>query len=509
MLSCKALILSYLYNLGGEGGDIRYKKQMRGVSLPCVLGIALALAPLASAAPQDASQRATQARDILQQARALLRDLPERGLPGAAARLAGLQARAGDLAGALDTANSLAKPADRAEALGNISWRLAQKGETAAALSALEPVEEGQRKAAWYSTIALNLVKRGDYAGARRVMALTQDARDSQVDVLTSIARAQKKAGDAAAAGKTLNEALAAAEQEHAENPDVDISVEPEILARIAETQDALGDHRAALATLKRLRGLVEQAQPGSRDELLKLLARSQATVGEAAAAVETANQIPINAATAAPGGHSAVPVGESREFNLYLVAKFVAQRGDVRGAREVAAGIALPNWQSYAYGDIAEAQAAAGDFAGAQETIGLIPDAASRTFTLARVAMELAHLSDPAAGRMLQLATEAAGSPLGEAAQAVFPTLAVARAEAGDISGAQAIIAGIKEEHAKVWPQRNLAEAMAKAGDVRGALALAKSQSASVNKFEMLIRVATGILEASEAENKRQAASK
>ena len=463
--------------------------------------LALALVPHASTTPQRNAPKTAQARDILRQAYTLLKDFPEDSRPGAAAKLAHLQGRAGDSSGALETASSLANPTDYTEALRNISWGLAQRGDTAAAVHVLESAPASQLRAGWYSNVAIILAGRGDIAGARRLLPLTNEALDSHAAVLTSIARAQKNAGDAAAAAKTLHEALLIADQEHAETPDAGVSDEPEILADIAQAQDALGDHPASLLTLARLGRLVEQAQPGSRDELLKLFARAQANVGEAAAAEQTANQIPINAAT----GNGPIPVGQSREYNLSLVAQLVARHGDVRGARGVAAGIALPQWQSYAYGDIAEAQADAGDLAGAQETIALIPDAASRIFSLARIAEDLAHHSSPAAEGMLQIATSAAAATPGEDPQAVLPNLAMARADTGDINGAQAIIAGLQEEHSKFLPQLHLLQAMAQAGDVPGALALAQNQSFPTNKFEMLIRVATGILDAVDAQNKKQ----
>jgi hypothetical protein len=214
-------------------------------------------------------------------------------------------------------------------------------------------------------------------------------------------------------------------------------------------------------------------------------------------------------AATAAPGGFSPIPVGESREFNLYLVARFVAKRGDLRGAREVAAGIPLAHWQAFAYGDIAKAQVAAGDFAGAQETFGLITDDAARAFHLARVAMELLHDSDPGGGRLLPLAAAAGKDPHGELQPWYFASLSMARAESGDFSGAQEAMAGMKDSFPRASAQRTLAEAMARAGDVRGALALADAPDAPKPKFEMLCSIAKGILDGIDADKKKSAAGK
>jgi tetratricopeptide (TPR) repeat protein len=469
--------------------------------------LALGMAPAASGAPQDADQRRAQAREILREACRLLKDWPAELRSSSAARVAGLQARAGDVVGALETASSLPNLADRADALGTVAWKLAQAGDLAGALNALQGAEDGERKDSWYSVVAIVLANQGDFAGARRVAAMIQEQADDRVQVITRIAVQQHKAGDDAAAKKTMEEALAAADREHTETPDAAVSAEPEILASISEAQDAMGDHSGALRTLERLRRLVAQSQPGSKDELLKLFARAQATVGEAAAAAETANQIPINAATTAPGGSSPIPVGESREFNLYLVAKFVAKKGDVRGAREVAAGISIASWQAFAYGDIAKAQIAAGDFAGAQETFALITDDAARAFHLARVAMELLHESDPGGGRLLRLAAAAGKVPHAELPPWYFASLSMARAESGDFAGAKEAMAGMKDSAPRAAAQRALVEAMARAGDVRGALALADAPDAPKPKFEMLNSIAKGILDAIDAEKKKSAA--
>jgi hypothetical protein len=78
-----------------------------------------------------------------------------------------------------------------------------------------------------------------------------------------------------------------------------------------------------------------------------------------------------------------------------------------------------------------------------------------------------------------------------------------------GDINGAQAIIAAIKQESLRTWPLRDLVEAMARAGDVRGALALANSPDAPKPRFEMLNSVAKGILDGIDAEkNKKKSAA-
>lgn len=428
-----------------------------------------------------------QARDVLREARGLLKEFPQDSRERSAVNLAGLQARAGDVSGALETANSVINPGIRADALGNIAWRLARAGDPAQALIVLEPAEEGQRKASWYSTIATILVNQGDFTGARRVSAMIRDQPDYQAQVLTLIARKQKKAGDTVAAEKTMSEAQALAEQEHIETPDAGASVEPEILVSIAEAQDAMGNHAAAMRTLERLRLLVVQSQPGSKDELLKLFARALANVGEARAAAETARQIPI--------------IWE-REFNLQVVATFLAQRGDVLQAREIAASIPSPGEQAFALGNVAEAQIVSGDLPGAQETIALISDPGTRTFTLARIALELAAKSNPAAGKLLQLAQEAAASQPGDTSPGFYSVLAQAQAKLGDIQGAQKIIAGM-DARGSIAP-RILAQEMAKAGNVPGALAMARSQAMSEIKFSLLLRVATGILEGVEAERKK-----
>jgi hypothetical protein len=461
------------------------------------LCLAFGFRVLAWPPPQDAAQRRSQAREILLRARALLSEYSENSRANPAGSLAGLQVLAGDVTAALETANELTNPSDRSRVLCAISRRLGSVGDTAQALSLLESAEDGQTKAQSYSSIATSLALRGDLDGARRVSGMIHGHRDYQAGVLALVARAQIKAGDAPAAEKTVAEALVLADLEHRGNPDPAVSVEPEILASTLRVQDDVGNQQAAERTLKRLRLLVAQGQPPNKDALLMLLARTQASRGEASDAAEIAQQISIEPEQ----GNSTrqIPAHTGRFEILAEVATAAATAGDFQQALEIAAGIPDVTMRAYALGNIAEWQFKRGYGPAAQETLGLISDSRARVFNLARIASELATMSDSSAGTVLQLAEDAAKLRKNEP-RAVYGFLADAQAKLGDYKGAQELLAKLGSGGAVA--RSSVAGQLAKTGDLSGALSIVEEER-SINKFNALLAVARGLLSAIDKDSK------
>lgn len=458
--------------------------------------VVLALAPQASAVPQQAPQLG-EVRRILREASSLVKDSEELQCGTAAANIVGQQARAGDVAGAFATANSASKAEDKATALGRIAYALGEAGDLAGALRTIGSAAEGQSKAVGYLWLAVQRAEAGEFARARAIAAMIQDQPAYRADTLTRIAAIQWKSGDQRGAEAVFAEAIQLAEREYEdhlirereERPGRLTSAAPGMLQQIATKQAELGDRAAALATVERLRGLVAEADPAvAKGLLLQDLALTQARIGEIAAALDTTKLLP----------------DYQRDFVLQFIADQQAQHGDPRGGLQTAAGVRDTAWHALALQAIARAQATDGP-AAVLETIEQVRGDAERAEALAGAAFAQASKDHAAAAQTAALAWEAAKNAKGEVASHVFGKIAVTRGLVGDIRGALEIVAGMKNGQSRVWPLWNLTGMMVKAGDTRGALALAESQDAPQAKAYALLGVAQGMLDQIEAERKKR----
>jgi tetratricopeptide (TPR) repeat protein len=161
-------------------------------------------------------------------------------------------------------------------------------------------------------------------------------------------------------------------------------------------------------------------------------------------------------------------------------IAQAQAQAGDFAGATATAAGIedrplylmTSASHKGCAKADIAEAQAQAGDFAGAMQTAAGLREVfwkASAYCSIAQAQAKVGSLS--ASKKTFDLAKRAAGAIefSWEKAEA-FEKIATAQARCGDIAGATSTAARTETDYKKLDAYLQVAVVQAGAGDVAGA---------------------------------------
>jgi hypothetical protein len=323
--------------------------------------------------------------------------------------IAWVQADTGDFAGARKTADQIRKSDvlgardlhrfPRAWALLGIAQAQARAGKLEEAVRTAKDIEDGEsgKGLAFLAVVkALAKARRWDRALATAGLIDEKDMRRSEA--FSTVARLQARAVDRAAAGKTLEKALAAAEKLPAEG--VFANNRAFALLKVAEVQLDLGEEKAA--------------------------ARSLASIPERLKA----------------------------DMDHFLVSRKVEAR-DFKGALEAAEKLppARTPWDVWSSRDaalavVATAQAKAGDFKGAEETLGKVRQQGSKISASAGVAVALARAGQrEKAARLLRAAVpdaEAVGPDKGWAddVRLRVQQLAAALAEAGEEKAALAWIA-------------------------------------------------------------------
>ena len=327
--------------------------------------------------------------------------------------------------------------------------------------------------------------------------------------ILRARAVAQAMAGDRAAAAKSFDLAILAAEHTH----------EPtQVLSAIAESQFKTGDRAAAAQTLEQAFGHAMSLGLSDRGGALRDVAVARARAGDGTGARQTAALIQSGADRSRALQSVGIAQAETGDINeaqltlsrmeeryrdevLHAMAVAQAKSGDGKGARETAATIKYEFFRAMAVGAVAAAQAQAGDgstaavtFAQAFQIADATRDPLDKARILGGIAGAQAKSGDRNAAaltldRALQIArsirdaneraraldlvkraeSEARGGP--EIAQRTTDwEISEEQIKAGDIKGALQTAATMQDERSKAVTLRKIAEAQAMAGDLAGA---------------------------------------
>jgi hypothetical protein len=315
------------------------------------VGLWLACARSLAGPAEEQAQKAADIRWFLDRAKkaaAAIDDSSDRAC--AVAQVAGAQAQAGDLAGAMETAAGIEEAWDKACAYCSIAQAQAKFGNTATsehaidlAKQAVAAIEEASVKAWGYREMAEAQARTGDLAGAIATAAAMGD-RQEKAWAYTSIAEAQAKVGDMAAFREALELALQAA---------LTTINQPSLLAsayaEIAAVQARAGDYVGALQTA----ACIEDAAG-------RLSRRWHILAVPAPAAMEDARA----------KGRAYVAVYLSLARTEAKAGNAVACREAFERAKEFAAENPDGSDKVLAYAAIASAQAGAGDFSAAMDTV-------------------------------------------------------------------------------------------------------------------------------------------
>ena len=343
----------------------------------------------------------------------------------ALARVARVQVDAGYMAEALETVNHVRDATERAIA------NSANEGESAA-------VNDKHWRDGTLTELAGILAKAGDLPGARELFGLVSSRPAS---VLSAVAVEQIKAGDIAGARRTLHSIADKAYRES-------------VLYDIALAESTSGDAAAALEAARTItRGHL-------RDEVLLSVVHAQLRAGDIAAALQTAERIgqkysrrrdnayaAIIAARARAGEMSKafalldkVETRFPRSQSLEDIAIAQARRGRIAAALRTVGR----SRSDIALREIVAAQLKNGDHAGALATARSLYRGASRSLALLDIAAVQARAGDsPAFRSTIAEALEAARTVLflDERARALA-SVAHALAQGGDESGARDMFA-------------------------------------------------------------------
>jgi RNA polymerase sigma factor (sigma-70 family) len=269
-----------------------------------------------------------------------------------------------------------------------------------------------------------------------------------RVAALVQLAASQGRAGDKAAGLKTLEAALRAAGALEEATP------KGMALREIAEAQVQLGDSPAACRTA----GLAEG--PGQKNQLLFLIAGKQAEGGDIAGALRTTDTI----------------TDYEKDNALASVACAQARAGDVKGALRTADSLKHQplEWAS-ALEAIAVAQAKAGDRATAAANlrealrldVSTLAQEDDRNTARARVAAALAQVGD-----VRGALASAADLKEDAARNQVLGKIAAEQVRAGDPQAALRTVAEIADAEARIGALRKVAAAQVETRDRAAALA-------------------------------------
>ena len=290
------------------------------------------------------------------------------------------QAKVGDIAGAKDTAARITDESSKSYAYSAIAAGQVSVGDIAGARETVAKVTGEGTKSSVSAAIARTLAERGDIARALNTAAgITVGS--SRSEAYLEIAKVQGKAGDKTGARKALAQAVEAIKEP------LDISR----LIHIVWVQIEIGDFAGARKAIS----LFPDGDP--RNNLSGQLATAQAGAGDIVGAKETASRIKyehvrtnayrniVNAQLKAgdiPGAlKTASTIDNDHDTsNAYLdIARANAKAGDKTGA-EKALALAKESAASHEnYIGIANFQFALGDLSGAKRTLALGKKAAAR----------------------------------------------------------------------------------------------------------------------------------
>lgn len=442
----------------------------------------------------------SEVKSILREASALIPMIGGSQQWTIAANIAGAQTRAGDDEGALATRSFVQAPSQPRTA-GGVAYSLAAEGHLQQALQPIAAMEDGPQKAVAYWQITQALLMVAKYDDALTVARLiSHDPQETVrfLDCLLQIYTAQSKAGDKQRAAATLSEALGAAEREPEIPPGLSkpmpamlvYSHRPGMFRSIVHTLVLAGNPEDARNVVARISAMALQ-EPDSEKKtgILGPLAAAQADVGDFSAALRTIEPI------------------KSDFFGqtfLIAIATEQARHGDVGVALATLADTPQ-GWNVAALQEMSRTLSDLGNYVGARAAVDKMTGPGERAYGLADLAFQQADKDPAGAESNVALAWKLTQEGRSEAPSYVFQNavtfVAATRAKLGDFAGALEIIDG-PDLQDKAWPSAVLAQAMVELGKKDAALALSKSQGAPRVRANILLQVATSLMDQMEATN-------
>jgi len=275
------------------------------------------------------------------------------------------QMQAGDLVAAQVTANLIQDAHWGSNAQSILITAYAKAADFADALKSADLIQDMDWRSREWSEIAVAQVKAGDIVGAQRTVALIQNTSVRTWPLMT-VAEAQANAGEIAGAQKTA--ALIQDASGHGQSY---------ASSAIAEAQVKAGDRSGAQETLEhalKAADLIQDASGQSYEE--SEIAEAQVKTGDVAGAQESLSHA-LKAADLVQGASVRVAV-------LCQIARVKAKIGDITGSQSafasaLKAAYVIPKAELISglsiFGDIAYAEAMAGDIPGALKTADLIQE--------------------------------------------------------------------------------------------------------------------------------------
>jgi hypothetical protein len=306
--------------------------------------------------------------------------------------IAEAQIKAGDKIGALKTIALAKEAAARIEdkgvrkgALYLIAGLQAKAGDIPAAKTTAAGIEDKVYKDSAYRQIIEVQIKAKDIAGAKATAAVNE--YKNKLWGYKAIAESQAEAGNKKDALETI-----AIARDIAAGID-DQKVKSVAYADIADVQQKAGDIPGALGSI----ALAKEAAVGIEDKENKAssyypyIAKVQARAQDKKGALQT-----IESAKAI-----AADIEDKKKLSAYSsISEAQAEAGDIAGARETAFGIEDTYWKKIAYESIAGVQVRAKDFAGAGQTAALIRDAEKKATTYKTISEAQAKAGDIAGAK-------------------------------------------------------------------------------------------------------------
>ena len=328
------------------------------------------------------------------------------------------------------------------------------------------------------------------------------DAGD-RVTALTSIARAQAKAGDTNRAGRSISEALTAARKIG------DASRRALALRSIAEAQIEVGDAQGAAWSIpEALTAAWSITKANDRAAELGRIAKLQVEAGDRRSAAESISEAMAVARS--------IEDAYNRASALSRIARLQVETGDRRSAPKTISE-AMTSVQDVkdvfhrvlAVTSIAVAQTKVGDARGASRSFSeALTNARSpagkgmRIFYIGIVAQQQAWAGDArgAARSISEALTNARSDPDAESRNGSFKYLAQIQASTGDIQGALASVRSIGNGFDHTEALSAIARAQVKAGHIQDALITAQDIADSSGRAAVFGDIARVQMEAGDA---------
>jgi tetratricopeptide (TPR) repeat protein len=454
--------------------------KVRGVivRLLVVAFVLVAYFPQPGSAQDD---HVSQARELLLEASALIKDIPQFQQESTIANTAGQQMRAGDLAHALATVHLLEKPEAEGLAMGSIAWQLVHSGNAAQALSLLQEAKESQGRDVSYEQVAQLLGEQCDFEQALRAAHLIKEP-NRLGETLVRLAVLQAKAGDRANTSRVLAEALGVAEDASKKDP-----LHATIFSQIARAQADIGETPETLLALRRFTALAYSRKVETGDtSLLRELGATEAYLGDVSGAAQIIPELPNGSA----------------DLVYMSISQESAQRGSMGEAFAAASKISAPALRDSTLREIAILRRNHGSPNDPFEAIGKMNDPANRDEAIATLALEQAQSEDSAAYQTLQF-WQATANDGAEDRGKSRETASVTYGLLGDFASAQRILSSIQEPEARQWPLWNLTRFLVNRGHTQEAVDLANHEQAAYPRIYALLGTAEGILDRVQSEAK------